>query len=117
MPIRTARPEDRPPRVAFRVARLLGQRRGRLEADEREQAEDHALEGRLDPRIAGDEHRDVLRSPALITSSAETKTMIPISIRPRATPTRVEIEIPRKVRYQTMPAQSSVSGTHRYSWS
>ena len=42
--------------VRLRIARLLGQRRGRLEADEGEQAEDHALEGRLEAVRAGHEH-------------------------------------------------------------
>ena len=37
----------------------------------------------------------VFRLPALITSSADTKTMITISVRPNATPVRVEIETPR----------------------
>ena len=37
------------------VPRLLGQRRRRLEADEREQAEDHPLQGRLDAVFAWDE--------------------------------------------------------------
>ena len=46
------------------------------------------------PASPGMKTDTVLRSPALITSSAETNTMIPISIRPRATPTRVEIEMP-----------------------
>ena len=50
-------PEDRPSRVAFRVARLLRQRRRSFEPDEREETEDHALEGRLDPRITWDEDR------------------------------------------------------------
>jgi hypothetical protein len=37
----------------------------------------------------------VFRSPALAMSRAEINTKMPISIRPSATPTRVEIEMPR----------------------
>ena len=47
------------------------------------------------PASPGMNTESVLRLPALITSRAETKTMIPISMRPSATPVRVEIEIPR----------------------
>ncbi len=47
------------------------------------------------PPSPGRNTETVLLSPALITSSAETNTMIAISIRPSATPTRVEIETPR----------------------
>jgi hypothetical protein len=37
----------------------------------------------------------VLRSPAFTTSRAETTRKMAISIDPRTTPVRVEIEIPR----------------------
>ena len=49
----------------------------------------------MDAGIAGNEYRQVFALPALITSSADTKSMIPISMRPSATPVRVEMAIPR----------------------
>ena len=60
------------------------------------------------PASPGMKTDTVLRLPALMMSSVETKTMIPISISPSATPTRVEIAIPRNVSHQTIPAQISV---------
>ena len=49
-------------------------------------------------------------------SRADTATKMMISIRPRMTPVRVEIEMPRYVRNQTIAAQRIASGSHSKSF-
>src|SRR6476620_1835655 len=70
----------------------------------------------LRPSAPGTNTESVFFDPALTIRSRETSRKMPISIMPRATPTRVEIEMPRYTSHHTISPQRTARGSHRKSF-
>ena len=113
------RAEDRLADRAPRVLGLLGERRGRLEAGEREHGVDRPGDHPGDAGVvagvcAVPKTLTVLAEPAFTTNRTPSTTKTRISKTPRIVPSSAEARTPKKPTRPMIAAPSSAHGHHRF---